>query len=106
MFTTSGTSEEMRFCAAVRRKLRRSIPDSPAALHALRLKLCRQCGRYLVAVKDRKRDFCEGTTCNDDLHTGQRGGAYSFRHSHGDTGCGAALLCFRITPYFVSPRIS
>jgi hypothetical protein len=103
MLTTSGTPERIRFRAAVRRRSRRSIPDSPAALHALRLKLCRQCGKYLVAVKDRKRDFCDGTTCNDDLHTGQRGSAYSFRHSHGDTGCGAALLCFRITPIFGKP---
>jgi hypothetical protein len=37
-----------------------------------RLKVCRQCGKYLVTVKDRKRDFCEGTTCKDDFHSGQR----------------------------------
>jgi hypothetical protein len=37
-----------------------------------RLKLCRQCGRYLVAVKDLKREFCEGTTCKDYFHSGQK----------------------------------
>jgi hypothetical protein len=49
-----------------------------------RLKLCQQCGRYFVAVKDRKRDFCEGTTCKDDFHNQQeeREGYYRNRRQN------------------------
>lgn len=32
-----------------------------------RLKMCRECGRYFVAVKDLGRDFCPNTTCKDDF---------------------------------------
>lgn len=38
-----------------------------------RLKVCRHCGKYLLAVKDCKRDFCEGTKCKDVFHSLQRG---------------------------------
>ena len=38
-----------------------------------RLKICRECGKFFVAVKDRKRGFCEGTTCKDDFHNRQKG---------------------------------
>lgn len=44
-----------------------------------RLKVCRQCGKYLVAVKDRKRDFCEGTTCKQDFHNHERGGTTYYK---------------------------
>jgi len=44
-----------------------------------RLKVCRQCGKYLVAVKDRKRDFCEGTTCKQDFHKHERGGTMYYK---------------------------
>jgi hypothetical protein len=37
-----------------------------------RLKVCRQCGKYLVALKDRKRGFCLGTKCKQAFHNGQR----------------------------------
>lgn len=30
-----------------------------------RLKMCRHCGKYFVAVKDLGRDFCPNTTCKD-----------------------------------------
>jgi hypothetical protein len=30
-----------------------------------RLKICRHCGKYFVAVKDLGRDFCPNTTCKD-----------------------------------------
>jgi len=36
-----------------------------------RLKVCKQCGKYL-AVKDRKRDFCPGTSCKDDFFNRQK----------------------------------
>lgn len=41
-----------------------------------RLKVCRWCKKYIVAVKDRKLDFCPGTTCKDSFHN----------HEKGDTG--------------------
>lgn len=46
-----------------------------------RLKICRQCGKYFVALKDRKRDFCEGATCKDQYHSDQRSksGYYDYR---------------------------
>lgn len=36
-----------------------------------RLKVCLQCGKYFVAVKDRKREFCSAK-CKDDFHARQR----------------------------------
>lgn len=37
-----------------------------------RLKVCRQCAQYFVAVKDRKRDFCPGETCKRNFHRHKR----------------------------------
>lgn len=38
-----------------------------------RLKVCRHCGQYLLAVKDRKRAFCPGGKCKDAFHAQERG---------------------------------
>jgi hypothetical protein len=37
-----------------------------------RFKVCRQCGKYFVAVKDRKKAFCQGTKCREAFHARQR----------------------------------
>jgi hypothetical protein len=47
-----------------------------------RLKLCKQCQKYL-AVKERKREFCPGTSCKDDFFNRERKGSPNLlpRHS-------------------------
>jgi len=106
MLTTSGTPERIRFRAAVRRKSCRSIPDSPAALHALRLKLCRQCGKYLAAVKDRREIFVRERRVRM-ISTPARKGAATPSATPTATPAAAQLSYVIGSPLFlVSPRIS
>jgi hypothetical protein len=43
-----------------------------------RLQVCKECGKY-IAVKDRKRRFCPGTSCKDDFFNREKAQDPAFR---------------------------
>lgn len=45
-----------------------------------RLQVCRECGKY-IAVKDRKRRFCPGTSCKDDYFNRQKAQDPTFKEA-------------------------